>query len=349
MLGKRYEYDGKPIKHLNSLQIEMKRQVERKIENNIYQFEVIPCCICGSAEFKPLAGKDRYGLYMPVVICERCGLIQTNPRMNQESYNEFYNHEYRKLYTGMETPTDVFFQVQYRKGQEIFNYLQDVQVLPKPVTGLFVFEVGCGAGGILQYFRERGCRVKGVDLGEEYLEFGQTKYGLELSVGTIADAQLDEPPDLIIYSHVLEHILTPNEELAQVYRQLSDAGMLYIELPGLKNIIRSGGMDFLRILQNAHTYHFTLTTLENLLRANGFQLVVGDETIKTVFNKSNNYEIETINDYDAVLRYLNKAEILRKLLVVPFYTLKSIIVRVLIIFGLYEVTRDIYCERRRKR
>lgn len=75
MLFKRFKYDGKPIIGLNKLQIKMKGQIEEKIKENIYSFEEVPCYICGSNNFKILSEKDRYGLYVPVVICKDCGLI----------------------------------------------------------------------------------------------------------------------------------------------------------------------------------------------------------------------------------------------------------------------------------
>jgi len=123
MLSKRYRNDGKAIYPLNELQLAIKKQVQEKIARGIYQFESVPCVICKGNDFELLAEKDRYGLYMPVVICQQCGLIQTNPRMNQDSYNQFYRYEYRRLYNGVEVPTEHFFALEYRRGKAIYDYL----------------------------------------------------------------------------------------------------------------------------------------------------------------------------------------------------------------------------------
>ncbi len=85
MLGTRYKYDGVPLLYLNDLQRIIKKQIDQKVEEGTYNFEEVVCSICNGDEFEILATKDRYGLYMPVVICTRCGLIQTNPRMDQAS------------------------------------------------------------------------------------------------------------------------------------------------------------------------------------------------------------------------------------------------------------------------
>lgn len=333
MLGKRYEYDGKPVWNLNELQIEMKKQIELKINQGIYQFESVSCCICNSNEFETLSTKERYGLYMPVVICKQCGLIQTNPRMNQNSYNSFYNNEYRKLYTGTEFPSNESFLNEYNKGKQIYSYLSNV--LPKTPNELFIFEVGCGAGGVLQYFREQGCCVQGIDLGKEYIDFGKTRYGLNLSVGAIRDVPFDKSLDVIIYSDVLEHILHPERELADIRRILSPNGILYIGVPGVKNLMNSYGRNFLNLLQNAHTYHFTLRTMKNLLKTTGFQLIIGDEFIRAVFKKSPLTSSETVkNDYETVMTYLKKLE--RK------WLSKLFIKKALKVFGMYGIVKKTY-------
>ncbi len=211
MLSKRFKYNGKPATRLNELQVRMKKQIERKIEEGIYSFEEVPCCVCGGKNFEFLSEKDRYGLYVPVVICRDCGLIQTNPRMTQKAYNQFYDMEQKKLYVGKDIPTDKYFESQYERGTRIYAYIE--KNLRIDLTDLKVLEVGTGAGGILYAFKEKGNEVYGCDLGSEYIAFGKEKYNLDLQIGTIYDSDINWTPDIVIYSHTLEHILNPVEEL----------------------------------------------------------------------------------------------------------------------------------------
>jgi 2-polyprenyl-3-methyl-5-hydroxy-6-metoxy-1,4-benzoquinol methylase len=325
MLSSRYENDGVSILHLNELQQHMKQQVEKKVNDNIYEFKELACPICNQDNFELLSEKDRYGLYMPVGICKDCGLVYTNPRMNRKAYNEFYNNEYRKLYGGIESPDDCFFYGQYNRGRRIFRYIKSTGFFSN-FEGKFVFEVGCGAGGILHYFREKGCRVKGVDLGKDYIDYGRNRYDLDLSVGTIDNLDLDSPPDLIIYSHVLEHVLDLNQELNQINRTLSNNGFLFVEVPGVKNLLNSYNNDFLRYLQNAHVYHFTLKSLNNLMTKNGFNLMAGNETISSVFEKkqSANSSRRMENDYLDVISYLERVEKVRTSYPFPLYKIKRL-------------------------
>ncbi|GAF92292.1 unnamed protein product, partial [marine sediment metagenome] len=144
VLGNKYQNDGLSTLKLNKLQIQMKNQIESKIFQNQYQFESVPCAVCNNCEiFVRISGKDRYGLFVPVVICPYCGLIQTNPRMTIESYDNFYNIEYRKLYMGVNQASKDFFFKSYNKGKEIYNFLRSKLAFSKPPLETFVFEVGC--------------------------------------------------------------------------------------------------------------------------------------------------------------------------------------------------------------
>ena len=343
MLSKRYEFDGKAILKLNSLQIEARGQVESKFKKGMYKFESFPCSICSNEDFEILSNKDRYGMQMNLVICLRCGLIQINPRMNQESYNTFYENEYRKLHRGKAAPSEDFFQHQYRYGQDEFRYVSESKVFSN-ISKPFVLEVGCGAGGILQVFKEKGWKVKGIDLGEEYLEYGNINHGLDLQKGAIKDVVLDEPPHLIVYSHVFEHITDLKAELENIHRLLDPNGFLYIEVPGVKDLMYYCEIDFLRSLQHAHVYYFTLTTLRNTLESNGFEFVKGDEVIRSIFkkSKSSSYSKKIENDYEAVMSFLNKIEKCGKFYIFTPYKIRVSIRKFLDFLGLLNIVKAIY-------
>lgn len=346
MLSKRFKYEGKPIIGLNELQIRMKEQLERKIEEGIYSFEEVPCCVCGSRNFEILSEKDRYGLCVQVVICRGCGLIQTNPRMTQEAYNQFYELEYRKLYVGKDTPADIddFFRSEYKHGGGgIYRYMREN--MKREISNALIVEIGCGAGGILQYFKYKGNGVYGVDLGSEYIKFGRANYDLDIETGTIDNVlRRGITPDIVIYSHTLEHILSPIEELIKLKSICGPNTYLYIELPGVKNLAHSYEMNLLKSLQNAHTYYFTLTTLKNVLRKAGWDFISGDEVIQSIFKPSSNNEANYESDYDDVLSFLRRMEFYR-FLPTP-YNVKRLtmpaMVNVLERVGLYNTAKRAY-------
>ncbi len=308
MINGRYENDGKPGIPLNSLQISVLDAVNAKVKDGVYEFESVPCEQCGRTHSEKLAEKDRYGLLFPVVICRECGLIYTNPRMTQASYAQFYDCEYRRLYQGKEHPIADLYEKNLWRGKRISAFLREAGV---NMEGKRVLEVGCGAGGILAHFRDVfHCQVKGCDYGSQGVEYGVNHHGLDLEVGTLESITLPWKPDIIIYSHVLEHILSLREECARIREILCDDGTVYIEVPSVKGIRQNYKWDFLRLLQNAHVFHFTLTTLTNLMGQCGFELHLGNEFTQSVFKKSSLLpkECAVVNDYACAMRFLKSTE-----------------------------------------
>ncbi len=305
MLLPRLKNDRIPELKLNKLQREMADQISRKVDAGTYQFEEILCPICDSGQKELIGQKDRYGLFFATNICAYCGLVYTSPRMTKESYHHFYNSEYRKLYVAKKTAVQSFFESQKRKGQRIYDFLNKHQLLSD--APLFVFEVGCGAGGILEFFREKGHAVKGIDLGEKYIAYGKRTFGLNPDVGVLSNCKMDKKPDVIIYSHVLEHILDLNDELQTIKENITEHTLIYIEVPGVKEIHKNYESNILRYFQNAHTFHFSLETLANLFAKNGFELIHGNQFVQAVF-KYNKNTVIIQSDYSKTKEYILSIE-----------------------------------------
>ncbi|MGH8481710.1 MAG: class I SAM-dependent methyltransferase [Nevskiaceae bacterium] len=312
MLGRRYRLGGPLPRNLSGQKAAVVHSINRKILQGIYTLESVACCICGEHDADLLSERDRHGVRSSVVICRACGRVRTSPRPTAQSYAQYYSEEYYGLEYGADDPGEPFFRSQCERGRGIFEYLARAASLPP--AGSRVLEVGCSSGGILSYFRDRGYAVRGVDLSEPFTQYGKRRHGLDLAVGTVGQVAAAYQPGLIIYSHTFEHVLDPDAELAAVRALLPRTGVLYIQVPGIKYLRRGYLMDFLAYVQFAHTYHFSLTTLTNLLARNGFALVAGDESVNAVFRQgAPAAAFVPRNDHDATVAYLKNAERLRPL------------------------------------
>lgn len=311
MISARFENDGIISLKLNQLQLSTRMQVIKKLSELAYTTEHV-ACLCGATADEVLAKKDRYGLPVVTVICTCCGLLRTTPRMNEISLHQFYEHDYRKLYVGEEKATENFFSIQYAHGKRIVDFLLQRTSIPENAS---VLEIGCGAGGILKAFAELNYRVKGIDLGSEYIGYGQQQ-GLDLE--KMSSAKLVETGkkyDVVILSHVMEHFLDIRQELDIIDKLLLETGMLYIEVPGLLNLHHTYEADFLLYLQNAHNYHFTLVTLTKVLNESGFRLVSGDEFIRSLFVKDQAVTVNSESNQSvsqSIIEYLTDLEINRE-------------------------------------
>ncbi len=307
MFSNRYKDNGKETLVLNDLQKRLRNQINLKVRDGFYKFETVKCGCCRNSNSKPLAWKDRYGLKCPIVICTECGLIFTSPRMTLQSYMKFYDCEYRSLYHGLDMPLEDLYRRQLYRGNEIARFFLDngYEIHDKKIL-----EVGCGSGGTLSHFRDTyNCQVFGCDYGSEGIKYGSKYYNLEIFHGDLSLVKLPWEPDIIIYSHVFEHILDIKAECRIISNVLPQHGVLYVEVPSVKNIHNQYDLDLMKYFQNAHVYHFSLRSLINVMKVNGFELQIGNEFVKSIFVKSeNNKSIKLENDYKEVLDYLKRTE-----------------------------------------
>lgn len=316
-------------------------RVIKKMQSGEYKFRKNPC-LCGAQDSTTLATKDRYGLSVTTVLCNACGIVRTDPYYTEETLADFYSNEYRKLYTGNTIADERFFSNQQSFGAVIYEFLSE-KVFGGEIKNKKVFEIGCGAGGILETFREHGNDVYGCDYGEDYLAFGKEK-GLRLVAGGSETLAQFGKADIVILNHTLEHMTKIEEELKKIRDLLSPSGVLYIALPGIFHLHDDYRGKFTTgYLQNAHVWYFTLKTLSSTLAKFGFKLIAGNETILSAFQmEAGNINTEP-EDSKKVLAYLQKTQKLRLWYGLKKFSPRHFAFETLRRFGpLYRVIRSIY-------
>ena len=304
MLSNRYKNDQKSLLTLTKQQQLQKERVQQHMDEKFYTLEESPCLICNSPQFETLAEKDRYGLPCSTAICQSCGLIQTTPRMNQSSYNHFYNDGHRNLYVGAQSPDLTYINRRIKVAEKTTAYLAKHLSL----SGIRILEVGCGIGALLYTLQKKGALVEGIDLSETYLVAGKAHFNLHLHTTDLFQLNPSKPYDLIIYSDVFEHLLDPTAHLQQCKKLLTDNGTLFIKVPGVRNIIRPYLNDFLRMLQNAHITYFSADTLTNLLSQNQFSQLHCNEQIMSLWKPNSKAAPAITNYYTQTIRFLKKKE-----------------------------------------
>ena len=306
MLSDRYLNDGIPTIPINDTQKEYLKVFRDKCNAGYYKQESYGCECGNDSDFEILSEKDRYGLPVRTVICPYCGLVMTNPRMTAVSYDRFYESEYPFIYRAIKKPDDEYLEKRIVYGRGLVNFIEQKVCL----HGKDILEIGCAGGGIVKAFEERGYNAAGVDLSSEYVKFGLSK-GINIRC-CHSEELLKESKmyDLIILNHVLEHFTNLQKELHIVHKLLKPEGVLFIAVPGIKNLERNYQNDFLLFLQNAHVYHFTKDTLIQVLRKYGFKVVYANEKIEAIFtameDECENFERE--NYYSDIIKFLTTLE-----------------------------------------
>ncbi len=274
-LTPRYRYSPQPALRLTEHQLMVRDRVIQRMHDGTYPCVPVPCeCGADEAHDMLVAERDRYGLPVRTVLCGRCGLLRTTPRLSAEATARFYDEDYRDLYTGEQVGPEGLFANQRQRGAAQLARLGKLFDSARTV-----YEIGCGAGGLLEPFAQAGKRVAGADLGSSYIEYGKDR-GLDLIHGD-AEALLahtGEPADVVFLIHVLEHFLDLRAELHKLWHLLAPGGVLVVEVPGLSTVATAYRGDLMLYLQNAHTYHFCAQTLDDTLSAAGFDVAYVDES-----------------------------------------------------------------------
>lgn len=289
MISKRFDLSYRhTVMSLNASQKQTLKEFVPRLLNGDYRM-MWHACVCGSCKFTTISEYDRYGIPVNTVLCRRCGQLQSNPYLDHQSTASFYRRYYRSIYSGSHQPESKHFQEQLRQGARINKFFRSKGFIP----GRKIFEIGCGAGGILHTFNSSRHECYGCDYNDTYLEFGRA-HGLSLSAGEASVLQPHGKADLIILSHVIEHFLDPVKEFENISCLLADDGFLFIEVPNAEKLNSYYRADILRFLQNAHNWHFTQKSLDRLMASCGYHRIFGNHRIRAVYQKRPTQSIPSI-------------------------------------------------------
>lgn len=287
-------------------QIENIKSIEVKVKNGVYKFRENKC-LCGKEDDQIIAIRDRYGSKLITVICKNCGLVRLNPYFDDETIGKFYNTEFDHIYERGRKDFNNDFNSKIRAGNGIIKLLKDNGVL---VENKRVYEIGCAGGGILKAFQNIGCNVSGSDYNAGMIESGKLK-GLDLMVGGIECFKNKPLADIVILSHVLEHVTTPIEVLKSIRNILQEDGHLFIAVPTI-DALRHGsyGYNLSVYFINAHVWYFTLSSLSYVLGCAGFECKnIGYGTV--IATKTPNFrDVKDIdkNEYNHAINLFNETK-----------------------------------------
>jgi SAM-dependent methyltransferase len=128
-------------------------------------------------------------------------------------------------------------------------------------------DIGCSTAVLLSQLQNNGWSVLGLDPSDKCIQISKQKLNVDVIKGFFSVELLkkESPFDLIVLSHVLEHLVNPNVVIDEIRELLSDDGLLYIEVPNLMKPDETKcyfGFE--------HVNFFTPVSLTNLIQQNGF-------------------------------------------------------------------------------
>jgi len=167
---------------------------------------------------------------------------------------------------------------QYRKGNPYV-----IGLVPKEAK--YVLDIGCGAGDNGEILKDMGYTVDGITISEDERETAQRimrnvyVYNVERGL----PSEITGKYDVIILSHVLEHICYPQQLLKDIHKILNPGGFLIIALPNLMHFrsrwqLMKGNFEYQEygIWDYTHFRWYTYKSGKKLLEDAGYKVEKSD-------------------------------------------------------------------------
>jgi 2-polyprenyl-3-methyl-5-hydroxy-6-metoxy-1,4-benzoquinol methylase len=225
------------------------------------------CLICGENIWN-LIGSHQEFLKSRICICDHCGFITTIPLPAKEKIQEHYN----KIYRSEERKIPLIYRAsQERRAKSQFLFMKSS--LPSNLDGYRVLEIGAGIGTLAQKFKKNGSIITGFEPRKELAEYANQHYQIKLyNKEYDPHTVMDRSWDLIIVSHVLEHIADLQDFLNSLKKLIRNNGYLFIEVPNDNRVKISNRIQFKK-KTDSHLHFFSTNTLKTLLSSCGFKIV----------------------------------------------------------------------------
>jgi SAM-dependent methyltransferase len=186
-------------------------------------------------------------------ICSGCGMVLQDPIVDPALMQLYYRESSNYTNAGRSG------EPSRRKVRGVGRQMEFLQKYFKEKGT--AFQVGCSDGYTLSRFLEIGWQVDGIDPSPAAARVAQEKYDLNPRVGFFEDFQSGKEYDLVLLTHILEHIYDPKSFLEKVVNLLDSSGRILIEIPVLEEPDQwpPGYFTF------EHVNYFSETSLLNLL------------------------------------------------------------------------------------
>jgi len=215
--------------------------------------EDVACTGCGARDDDVLfEGREHEyatttDAWFPVVRCRTCGLVRLNPRPAVSELDRIYPPEYYAYHLVHDeasapsrlSPGGLGETIKAKRYQRRFKIL-----LERAAPGggaIRVLDVGCADGRLLSWYREaipaRTIETYGIDISEAAVEQARRNGHTAVAGRFETDTELpDGTFDLIVASHVIEHVADPIAFARRAAELLKPGGLFMFATPNVDSV-----------------------------------------------------------------------------------------------------------------
>lgn len=180
-----------------------------------------------------------------------------------------------------------------KKDKQYFHFKRTNLVDMLPSIGGKVLDIGCAAGGTLEYLKSKGASYTvGIDIDKDAISIAAKKNLDMVFTGNIEKDDLPFPEnefDCIIMADILEHLYNPWETLKKMTGYLKSDGYMLLSIPNIKHysiltrliLYDEWSYSEAGILDSTHIRFFTLKETKRMLDDAGLKIVVIKDVAST--------------------------------------------------------------------
>jgi len=233
------------------------------------------CPLCRSSE-AAILGEQRYCLepestlpeFTEIVSCVDCGFVFARSNHTAEDYKAYYASQ-----TRYESTVDASGSGEYALDEQRIRDLVDLLTVSLPADAS-ILDIGAAKGGVLKELKLKGfVNLYAMDPSSVCVQ-SISAQGIEAHRANLEDRQWPFDPmqfDLIILSHVLEHVFDISACLENAQQRLKENGRIYIEVPDAARYSNEGFPPFY-FFDPEHINHFNLTAFEVLAASHSMKI-----------------------------------------------------------------------------
>lgn len=226
------------------------------------------CLLCNKKTNEIVETKIRGGENRNVYYCKKCELGMLENSKKEKDLKKFYSKEYREKFTpkiNKKTNAEELFKTYSPFQENRINLIK--KYLNKKKRPL---EIGCSSGMFLYQVKKYVKEIVGIDYDLSSAKFASKKCACPVFTEEIEKTGLEKKSfDVICAFQTLEHVSNPRDFLSGIIQYLKPGGIIYLEVPNLKDaLVYAYNLPNQHIFyfHSAHLWYFTEKSLRKLTR-----------------------------------------------------------------------------------
>ncbi len=232
------------------------------------------CLFCGKKNFKLFYKIKSFPIYfgaipkddfnkikkfpLEISYCKNCLLVQQTRKISEKVMNKVYTSKYYNC------PSPKKSGLGDREIQKFWNFFKSIKQKKGKILEIASFD-----GYLLGMMKKIGWDTYGCDPSSAS-KVAKKKFGDKIKT-TFYKAGLYKKKffDVIVFRNLLEHMYDIEKFLKDVSFSLKNDGHVFIDVPNIKAIVKSGSFG---VFFHQHISYFSRSTIKNVLEKNGFKV-----------------------------------------------------------------------------